>query len=347
MLYTSPFGERVFVQLQPDLLSILNSGGTWNPSGAQYVRISNDSLKIQPDEPKIAPNIKHGSASQLARISGRKSATWSLNAPLAPSGTQAVPPDIDPMLQSIFGKAGALATGTLFGNAWIYTIADRVAKPMTILGFQHGQSTFGNRYILGAIPTGFSVDFNGNILGASIRGVGVAAVENESFGFLPENLPYGGLSGFPPEPNSFTINGNLINAFSGTLFINGVPISNQCDSFSFEFETGQGLKGDFIDNVYPGAPIFTGRSANVSMGFANNDSAILATLKKNARTNALNTVAFYLGSVPGYRMFIQVNGVQLIPASLSDSQGYVSCSFGNSASSVSAGSADDFYMGFA
>lgn len=345
-LYTSPYGERVFAQIQPDLLTVSNAGGTWNASGAQYIRVTEDSLHISPDEPKIDPRIKHGTTSSLRRITGRKSASWSLNAPICPNGAQAVAPDVDPLLQGVFGGAGGVITGTSFGNAWGYAIHDQSVAPLTIFGFQTSSAT-GNRYVMGAVPTRMSIDFNGNVLGMNLTGVGVGAMENESFAGVVDAAPKGGLGSFPGAPGSFTANGSVINAFGGNLFINAQQFSVQCDQFTVEFDTGLGLKSNFIDTAYPACPIYNPRSVNVQLGFVNNNSAQLASLKTWARQNTPVDVGFYLGSVSGSRMYVIVRGVQFVPATLSDANGYVSCSFGQSNSSVTPGLANDIELGFA
>jgi hypothetical protein len=349
-LYQSPYGERVFAQVQPDLLTVQNSGGVWNSGGAQYIRITEDSLHISPDEPKVDPRIKHGTASSLRRITARKSASWSLNAPMCPSGIQAVPPDIDPLLQGVFGGPGTLVTGTSFGNAWAYGIYDQAIAPLTLLGFQYAAnvpSGFGNRYVMGALPTRMTIDFNGNILGMNLNGVAVGAMENETFSGITDPEPKGGLGAFPGAPGSFSANGNVINAFGGSLFINGQLFSLQCDQLSVEFDTGLGLKGNFLDTAYPACAVFNNRSASVQLGFVNNNSTQLQSLKLWARQNIPVDLTFLLGSTPGMRMYLFVRGVQFVPGTLSDANGYVSCSFGQSNSSVNAGFSNDIEIGFA
>ena len=160
-------------------------------------------------------------------------------------------------------------------------------------------------------------------------------------------MPYGGLTAYPNEPGSFTANGQLINAFGATLTIGGQVLTDQCDAFSLKFATGQALKGDFIDSAYPLAAIFGGRSAAVTLAFVNNNSTQLAQLKVWARQNTPVNLTFALGSVAGYRVFVTVNGLQLISAVLADQSGYVSCSFGSSASSVAVGQSNDVVIGFA
>lgn len=337
--YTSPFGERVFINSQSDLFTAA--------VGGQYVRITENSLHMTPEEPKVPTNLKHGTASQLARIFGRKSGSWSFNAPIIPNGAQAVAPDSDLLWQSIFGGPGSVVTGTRFGNAWAYQISDRTNVPLSIWGFQHGVPATGNRLALGCVPTRVAIDFNGNILSANVNGVSLAVVDNESFNTLPDTIAKGGLGAFPSEPGSFTANGSPINAFGGSLWINGQQFSNQCDSMVLEINTGQALKGDFVDSAYPAAVIYGSRSASISLGFANNDSTQLASLKSWARNNTPVTVEFYLGSVAGSRFYFVMNGVQINPLTLADAQGYISAQATPSFSSVSPGQANDVVVGFA
>lgn len=345
--YQSPYAERVFIQAQPNLTTVQNNGGGWNSAGASFIRVMDDSLHIKPEEPLVSTNWKHGTASQLQKIKGRKSASWSLNAPLVPSGTQAVPPDTDTLLQSIFGGAGALATGTAFGNAWEYQVHDQASIPVTLLGFQHGQPATGNRYAVGCVPQKLTIDLNGNILGLNTSGVAVSAVENETFSVV-DQVAQGGLTSYPGEPGSYSANGSLINAFGGSLYINGVQYSNMCDSFSVEYDTGFTLKGNYVDSAYPLSVIYGRRSAKCSIGFVNNDSTALATLKQLGRTSAPVTVAFYLGTIPGQRVYFILKGVQFTADDMTDQgAGYIAILFSNAESSATPGTSDDFRIGFA
>lgn len=345
--YQSPYAERVFIQAQPSLNTVQNNGGGWNSAGASFIRVMDDSLHIKPEEPLVSTNWKHGTASQLQKIKGRRSASWSLNAPIVPSGTQAVPPDMDQLLQCVFGGAGSLATGTAFGNAWQYSIYDQKSIPFTLLGFQHNTPATGNRYAVGCVPQKLTIDLNGNILGLATTGVAVSAVENETFSVL-DAVAQGSLTTFPSEPGSYSANGSLINAFGGTLYINGVQYSSMCDSFSVEFDTGFTLKGNYVDSAYPLSVVYGRRTASVSIGFVNNDSSALSTLKQSGRTSTPVQVAFYLGSIPGQRMYFLINGVQFTADDMTDQgSGYISIQFSNANSSVSPGTATDLVVGFA
>lgn len=344
----SPYARRVYAQIQSGgLLSVPNSSGSWNSSGANYIRVTEDSFRFTPNEPKVATNILHGSASSLARISGRKSGSWEMNCPIVPNGTQAVAPDIDPILQSVFGGPGALATGTAFGNAWQYTISNLTSVPLFLAGFLHATAATGNIYSIGSIPQSLSIDFNGNILGMSVRGVSVSVVPNEAFAAIADVEPKGGLTSFPSEPGSFSTNGAVMNAFRGTLKINNVVFAGQCDMFSVEFQTGQSLKDNYVDSAYPMAVIYGARSAVVNIGFVNNDSAALAQLKQYARLSTPIPIEFDLGTVAGQRVIVNVNGVQLVPETLTEQNGYIACQFSNSASSVTPGLSNDFSIAFA
>lgn len=344
----SPYARRVYAQIQTGgLLAVPNNAGAWNSSGAQYIRVTEDSFKFTPNEPKIATNILHGSASSLARISGRKSGSWEMNCPIVPNGVAAVAPDIDPLLQSLFGGVGALQTGTAFGNAWVYSIYNLTSLPLFLAAFLHGTSATGNMYSVGSIPQSASIDFNGNILGMSLRGVSVSAVSNDVFSVLTDAEPKGGLTSFPTEPGSFAFNGSVMNAFRGTLKINNVVFAGQCDAFSVEFQTGQSLKDNYVDSAYPMAVIYGARTVTVNIGFVNNDGAALAQLKQYARLSTPVPIEFDLGTVSGSRMFVIVNGVQLVPETLTESNGYISCQFGSSASSVLPGLSNDLQIGFA
>ena len=348
--YLSPFVEGVWIQTQTALTSVNNSSGVWNQAGAQFVRVMDDSLHMQAEEPKIAANWKHRSASQLAKINGRKSGQFSLSCPVAPSGTQAVPPDCDPLLQGIFGGAGVLGTTVGGNSSWNYNIYDRVAVPFTLLGFIHG-ATAGHRYATGCVAQKLSIDFNGNILGLSVSGVSYAVTESETFSVL-DTYGKGGLSSYPTEPASYSVSGSLINGFgpAGLQMVGAgttIQLPGMCDQLSIEFDTGMSLKNDFVDSARAQAVIFGRRNITGTLAFTANDSAAFAQLKQWSRTNTPVQVTYFSNGTAGYRVAVTLNGVQFNPGTYSDAaSGTIQVSFGQSSTSVTPGSSNDIQLAF-
>lgn len=341
MAYNSPFYGRAFCQIKPNLRTILNNSGTWNNATAQAIRIMQGSLQMAPTEPLTKAQWIHGTRSQLQAIKGRKGGTVSMDIPVVPSGTPGTAPDMDPILQAIFGGAPTIVAGT----SVTYNIFDQTNILLDLFEFAHNTPTTGNRYALGFIPQRISVTFNGNILECKISGLSVTVVQNEEFTYV-DAIAKGGLSAFPLEPTSFSLTGAIIPGFGGSLTLDGQTITDLCDMFDVEFDTGYNFKGDFVDDAYPAMVTRGLRVARVNVRMVNTDSSAIADLKQKGRTGAPITGSFLLGSTPGYQVGVGFGGLQVLPSTLADQNEYVTCSFGQSEASVTPGLANEFNMSF-
>src|SRR4051812_6350275 len=65
-----------------------------------------------------------GSRTDLPGTRGRMGGTWSYEGSLAGSGTVGTAPDVDPILQSVFGQAGAAAGSPV--SSYGYTLSDNL-----------------------------------------------------------------------------------------------------------------------------------------------------------------------------------------------------------------------------
>jgi len=340
-LIQSPYYEKLFCQLASSPRTIPNSGGTWTASGAQLLRAMSGSVSMNPNEAWISAQWKHGSRSALPQIKGRKNGAWSMNIPLALSGTPGTPPDCDPLLQAIFGGAPTITAGVSVA----YNIYDQGALPFSIFDFIHGFGTTASKYAMGCLPQTIGLTFNGNLLEIQARGTAVAVVQTEEFPYV-DAIAKGGLTTFPAEPGSFSLIGQLVTGFGGTLTLDGQQIKNMCDGFSVEFDTGLDYKGDFIDDAYPAQIIKNLRSVSVNISMLNTDDPALINLKAKARTGATINGSFVLGNVSGYTVTASFNGLQLNPAQMSEQGAYFNCSFGQARGTVAPGLSNEFALSF-
>jgi hypothetical protein len=349
--FQSPMARRIFLQAQPSVTTINNTLGVWNPAGAQYIPVENNALTLTPTENKVALNFVHGTPSPLGSILGRKSGTWSLTAPVIPNGTQGVAPDTDLLWQSIFGGPGTFTNGPGVGNGWFYNFVDFAAPPLTILSFNHGQPSTGSAYAIGAVTQRATLTVNADILGLAVSGTALGVAEVDTFSILDADVQ-GGLSAFPTEPTTFTSNGVATHGYGGSFYFiignTAFPLPKMGTNLTIEINTGIDLFGEFVDTFYPAAVLYGPRSVTVSLSFLNNDSAVLVSLKQAARQNTPIQVGYDLLSNPsGQRVSIRARNVQLIPATFRDNNNSVTCDFGTSLASGSAGASDDLTIGFA
>src|SRR5689334_6707192 len=102
--------QRAYLVTQSDPLVIPNSSGTASVLGTNQALFTKVSL-----QPIVAPIRRPditGYRTTPYEMAGRQSGTWSFDCSLAGSGTAGTVPDVDPILASIFGQAGVVATST-------------------------------------------------------------------------------------------------------------------------------------------------------------------------------------------------------------------------------------------
>lgn len=337
----SPFYERVFIQSKSVLRTANNNGGTWSNTAAQLVRVMGGSLQMSPAEPLVNAQWKHGSRSQLQKIKGRKAGTWSMNIPVVPSGTPGTKPDMDILLQAIFGGAPVVQAGV----SCTYNIFDQGQVLFDIFDFNHGVTGIGNRYALGCIVTGMTLTLNGDILEIQLNGQCVTVVQDVEFSVV-DAIAKGGLTTFPAEPSTFSTIGSIIPGFGGNISLDGANTPQMCDSFQVQFTPGYGFKGNFIDDAYPAQVLMGQRTVSINVSMQNSNSAVLNNLKQKARTGTPVDGLVTLGSTSGLIVSAGFTGIQLQPATLNEQADYIECTFGQSDGSALPGASSEFYLSF-
>ena len=337
----SPFYERVFIQAKSVLRTTNNNGGTWSNTGAQLLRVMAGSLQMSPAEPLVPVQWKHGTRSQLAKIKGRKSGSWSMNIPVVPSGSAGTVPDMDVLLQAIFGGPPSVSAGV----GCTYNVSDQGQVLFDIFDFNHGDTNIGNRYALGCVVTGVTLTLNGDILEIQVSGICVTVVQDVEFTVI-DAIAKGGLTSFPSEPPTFSTIGSIIPGFGGGISLDGANTPQMCDSFQVQFNPGYGLKGNFIDDAYPAQVLKGQRTVSINVGMQNNDSAVLNNLKQKARSGTPVNGSVTLGSTSGLIVTAGFTGIQLQPSSLNEQADYIECQFGASEGSVQPGAAGEFSLSF-
>lgn len=140
----SPRYQRWYVQQQSNLLQFNNTSGTWNNSGAQLIRVDANSVNLTRNAPYTRFPVLTGTASEVAGIRGRKLASWSIRGcPVIPSGTAGTAPDMDLILQNIFGQASS-STSAGSGATATYTVTGGAITGATV-------TAAGSGYIPGAV----------------------------------------------------------------------------------------------------------------------------------------------------------------------------------------------------
>lgn len=125
-------GAYAQVQTEADLGVIPNSSGAATVGNADAFRCI--SLTMNNQTPSIFREDKTGNRGQTVGKAGRTSASFASNGSLAPSGTPGVVPNIHPFLQSLFGAAPTVVSGT------VAVTSSTNASPIVVTATGHGLS---------------------------------------------------------------------------------------------------------------------------------------------------------------------------------------------------------------
>jgi len=333
--FTSPFVERLVIAPQASFALVPNAAGVWTNTGAKLLR-AGSGCKIKADPTLITNPMKTGTRSMQPGVSGRKSNnTFSLpNVPIVPSGTGGTPPDMDLLIQSIFGQAPT-------GSA--YTLLDTGIVPFILARFQHLATSLTQQFAIGCITTDWSILFNGDVFSISANGKCFWVLDSENFA-NEDTTGTGGLTTFPVELVSPTSLGTLRQGFIGTATFDG----NGVDSTTFPLlkceikgKTGNDYTLDAYGTSYGALPSGGRRMASLAFTFQDCDTAALNNLKVKAKAKTPMTITLVNGTLTGNITTVVIKGVQLAVPEYSDEAARVVTAFSDSQASASTATAVD------
>jgi hypothetical protein len=335
--FASPFVERLFLAPQAAFNLVPNSSGVWTTTNAKLLR-AGSGCKIKAD-PTLIPNpVKTGTASMQPGIPGRMSNnTWSLpSVPIIPCGVTLTPPDMDLILQSIFGQAAV---------SGLYTLLDGAIIQFILARFQHLQATLSQQFAIGCITTDWSININGDIITISTNGQNYWTLDSENWAVdVLDSTAVGGLTAFPLEVSSPTVLGTLQQGFKGVATFDG----NGVDSVSFPLisadvkgKTGNSYTNDAFGTSRPAIPSHGRRMVSTRCTFQETDAAALQNLKVKAKAKTPINITYQIGTVAGSIITIPIKGVQLAVPEYSDEAARVVTAFSDSDASASTISAVD------
>ena len=343
--YNSPRYRRIFAQLQTGgFRTVNNTSGTWTNALAKLVRVPENAVQMKPEMPKTEIPWLTGTRSRQPGILGRMGASWSLsNVPLIPSGAAGTAPDIDPILQNIFGQAPVIVGAT----SATYNFLDTGYLPLTLLDFPHGTATLTNRLIWGAFVTDFTITMNGNVLECSFNGVGGYLLDSDYYS-LEGTVQKAGLTvAYPAEPGSPATAGNIIPGFGATVTVDSQVLETKVLSMTIHGSTGFRVIGNVMADAFGIAAVGGLRVMSTTIGFLDDDSTQLVDLKKQAKANANVAFAVTVGTVAGSKVVFTGSNLQLVPQNFNDQSDVVGADFPQSAFHASAvGVTDDLIIGF-
>jgi hypothetical protein len=335
--YSSSPLERVFIAPQTVLRTIPNSAGAWTNTGAKL--IPHNKLTLTPGNELVAAPYKTGNTAMMAGHLGRKAATWSLEAPIRPSGSAGTPPDIDMLLATVMGAIGSVSAGVSVTYNWT-----DVPYFLLMLAFNKANTTNTQRWAFGSICTELSLNLGGGDLVGSFSMKSVYAVYSDNFS-AEDTIGKAGLTAVPTEPGSPTIAGANILAYTGSASFGGSSVAEFLTG-NIVISTGRDLVADGYADQYPFAPVLGRHMVNLrSLKFLDSDGAALSTVKQAAFTKTPLNVVIVTGTAAGYIITHTLKGVQFGNATISENGAQFDVDFGDSPAHTSGiGNLDDYQM---
>lgn len=344
--FNSPRYQRWFVQQQAALLAFNNSAGTWTNTGAQTIRVDAGSVTVTRNAPYSRLPVLTGTKSEVAGVRGRKLAAWDIRGlPLIPSGVAGTIPDIDIILQGIFGQPATIVAAT----SATYSFLDSGYLPFSLFGWVHGFTSLTSRALWGCFVSRMTINFNGLFLTADLSGF--AGYEIDSTGFsIFDTQAKAGLTTYPIEPVSPTTNGQPIAGFGAgyNCTLDSQDLSLKTRVASITIETGFTPVADVLGSPYMIASVGDARRVSINVTALDDDTAALNDLKVKADTdNTTITASILSGNVAGSKMTCTLNAIQPNAFNIRDSGAMTDMELPTSyAHATAVGNVDDMTMQF-
>ena len=331
--FSSNRTERCYVALQP-------SGALRTIASSGLQQILHQNVSMSAGNPVERQPFKTGTPSSLAGIRGRQSGSWSLAAPVIPSGTAGTAPNMDQLFQSAMGVAPTIAGGTV-----TYPFAT-ARKPLTIFRYdESGLALPSDQYAVGALPSGMKFSFGGPFLMVSFTGNSVGIADRDNYAsYTGFDAPLkGGGSSYPTEPGSPTTVGSTLPGWGGILTIDGNVLGECRGSLELDFSLGYEWISDGYSDPYAIAVVSGPRYVTVSnLTFINDDTVALQNVKQKAFSKTAMNMSIVHGNVVGSKVTFNLNNTQFPQGAFVDNGSAVDVQFnGATAAATSVGVQDD------
>jgi hypothetical protein len=304
--------ERFYVQVtNPYAATIPNAAGTATLANGDACRHINVALNRRGDVIRSA--AKTGAPGLLAGIQGLRGGDWSLEIPWQMSGAAGTAPDMGPLLDAMFGTAGAVSAGVSVTYALAAT-----QMGLTLWAFHTPAGAQSQQRVgWGALVQEFEIATNQGELVARMSGPLGYIIDSVNFATY-DTAAKAGLTTFPTEPASPTYTGTIIPGFIGSATINGVSTFNIAD-FSIRSRFNRELRHPF-SSYYPNVPVAGVREITLTLGIYEEDVAALNALRflQHSKTSFDATVVF--GTVAGSIATFALNNL-VIPGEVVDGSG--------------------------
>lgn len=278
-----------------------------NTSGASSIAGSNCAKHVKcvltPATGLIRPQSKTGTRTMPAGVAGKRGGAFSLTFEFIPNGSGGVVPDIDPVLQAIFGQASTIVAST----SVTYALSDNVQS--FNLYYFRTPSTVKQMAALGCVVEKFEMNLGQDVADLTVSGSCISIIDSVTFS-SQDSVAKGSLTAFPVEPSSPTTNGAIVPGFIGSA----TYASNVMTNISTAKISGTiGNKLEYAFGTYePNIPGGAVRNIAISTDLFDDDTTNSSTLYTDAFTKSAVTIALVLGSVAGARIAPTLIGTQFV-----------------------------------
>jgi len=243
-------------------------------------------------------------------IRGRKNATFSIRGvPIIPSGVAGTIPDLDILFQCAFGQAATVVAST----SVTYSLLGTGYLPFSLLGWPHGVTSLTAQALWGCIITRIVFNFNGLFLTMDVDGMAGNMIDSTGFAAF-DTLGKGGLTTYPAEPSSPTVNGQPIAGFGSgyTTTLDSGSIELKVRTRSITWETGLELVQDVEGSPYPIAVVGGPRRFSLALSALNDDTSALNAIKTACDTDNVSPINLVSvsGTAAGSIMTFNLNNIQ-------------------------------------
>jgi len=313
-MLSSATQRALYLQAQSAMATVINTGGTWTSTTAKFVPFTKADLVCDYD--LIPGNYKIGNASSLAGIPGRASkCTAAIACPFMPSGAAGTAPQIDPLLQNIFGVAPTVVAST----SVTYNQADGPGVPLTAALFNRASSNATQQFAFGIAMDNATLNLGGDgFFGVDASGMAYYVLDSDNWANEP-TAGKGGLTTSPTTEPSPSLTGAIIPPYasSASVSIGGNSLV-EFVSAQLSIATGRKIRmdgGQFGTGIVQGPRVV----ALKSIKLADSDSASAIAVKALSKSKAASDVVFVIGGGAGYIVTVTVKSAQLSGATYSES----------------------------
>jgi hypothetical protein len=282
--------ERLYAILESTYGVTPNASGTSSLGGSNH--FAHISCTLDPVVDKLQSTWKTGSRGRTLARKGRVRGTFNLSIPLMGSGVAGTPPDADPLFQAAFG-----ATVVTANTSVLYKLNDTVSKSFTLARFRQANFTPVQQLAVSCLVRRVTWNLGQNLADLQIEGVCMWVLDNEQFS-TADSTAKAGLTTFPTEPATPTINGVQSQGFLGNLSIDG-NVMDMIQTMTVTAEFGWDHVINTFGSLYPTGAIGRDRMITASVRYFDNSEAALQNLRAKALSLAPMQVIAQIGNTAG------------------------------------------------